>query len=400
MKYRKLRIMLIIAVLCAFMLPVSALAADIEPGSDAKGLVLLYGADADGNNVSGNYWNGFVVEDPDGQQYVIAGSGSYLDFVGGGEGITATAFTDEGTQAISATVYDISAGVALYKVEGSIPGASALHLADSTHIEIGGTAKVVGFDWTKLSGAETAVMHSAYATKVTGSDDGDKYTFYTIETAAPDSSWESAAVINDDGYVVGILISGDMDSFFPMDVIIRSLGYDDDADVTKDLKKDEDGNGGGVVVILLVVVILGILAYGYMRYRKNVAAGYTPDRRKKKRDDDEDIPLAMNYQPGERLCIIGISGYYAGQKFRINGEVTIGRSTARCNLVFPDSTRGMSNVHCMIRQRGSQLEVKDLGSTQGTFCRGLQVAPNTSVLLSPGERFYLGSPQNTFEVSL
>lgn len=398
MKAKKLSVILIIALLLAAISP-AALAA--PGGSAMEGLVLLYGADEEGNNVSGNYWNGFVVADPDGQQYVIAGSGSYLDFVGQGDTvITPTAFTDEGSCAVTATVYDISAGVALYKVDGSIPGATALYMADSTRIDIGGEVKVVGFDWTRLSGSNTRAMHSSFDTTVSASFEGEKYTFYTLADAAASADWESAAVVNEDGHVVGIFVAdSDLTTFFPVDVIISALGYKEGTHVTA---PNEDGPGVGLIVTLVLIAALAvILGYSYLSYRRKVAAGHLPDNRKNRRgEDDSDIPMAGNYHPGERLCIIGISGYYAGQKFRINGEVTIGRSAARCNLVFPDSTRGMSSVHCMIRQRGGQLEVKDLGSTSGTFCRGLQVAPNTSVMLSPGERFYLGGPQTTFEVSL
>jgi len=403
MKLRKLCLTLLIAALCLPALSAAAFADAVTPGDDAKALVLLYGADSEGNNLSGNYWNGFVVEDSEGDQYVIAGSGAYLDVIATEEKeqteITATAFTDEGTETVEATIYDVSAGVALFKADGDIPGVEPLPIASTKRVKAGDTVKVVGFDWTKLSGAETAAMHSAFVTEIEGTREEEKYTFYTLAEAAPDADWESAAVINDDGYVIGILIfDGDADSFFPMEYVLTALGYDADTAVTKD--KDGKGGGGGLVVaLLLILAVAAILAYGYIRYRKNVAAGYTPDRKARNKDDG-DIPLAMNYQPGERLCIVGISGPYANQKFRINGEVTMGRSTTRCNLPFPDSARGVSYVHCMIRQRGGQLEVKDLGSTRGTFCRGLQVAPNTPVLLSPGERFYLGSPQNTFEVTL
>ena len=370
-----------------------------------NGLVLIYGSDTSGNKTSENYWNGFVTVGADGEQYVLASSNSYLDFFNElNPSQKLIAWNDTGSATAEAKVCDVSAGVALYRISGRVSDASELPMAGSSHVKIGDTVTVIGFDWDKLGAdgrKDIAAMHSSYETKVERSVAGEKYSFFTLADPAPNANWESALVLNSEGYVVGILVTdSDLVTFFPMDAIIRELNYS--GDVTEKIKQKRSGPAAPLVIFLLIAAVVAVGGFALVQARRRRGKSVAQQRRGVSRpagQGEDSIPDASDYHPGEKLCIIGVSGYYAGQKFRINGEVTIGRSAARCNLLYPDSTRGISSIHCMIRQRGNQLEVKDLGSTYGTFCRGLQMAPNSPVLLSPGEQFSLASPLNTFEVS-
>ncbi len=393
---RRIIALIVLSLLIATLLPASAMAAGIDYSSS---LALLYGADSGGTKMSANYWNGFLTQDSQGVQHLIASSGSYLDLSNAEN--TAQRFivyNDSGSAQVEAIAYDTDAKVALYKVRGTLPDAAALPLADSSHIELNGAVTVVGFEWANLGGTLISSMHASYETTVTASVAGEKYTFYTLADPAPNADWESAAVINSEGYVVGILVADEtMQSFFPMDVLMKTMGFTGD---TAGRKAKSPGEHSKTITWVLLIVVVGILAAAFFVYRRRMKAGLgTPKAPMMAQENGGDIPVANDYHPGEKLCIIGLTGYYAGQKFRINGEVTMGRSAARCNLLFPETQRGISSIHCMVRQRGNQLEVKDLGSTYGTFCRGLQMAPNSPVLLSPGEQFSLASPQNTFEVA-
>lgn len=107
-------------------------------------------------------------------------------------------------------------------------------------------------------------------------------------------------------------------------------------------------------------------------------------------------------QIGSRL--IGISGEFAGKVFPVpaNG-ILIGRDNVSCQIIFSSNAQGISRHHCQInfnRQSG-MFVVNDLGSTYGTYTmNGVRIQSGQPLALNSGERFYLGSKSNTFEVKL
>ncbi len=70
----------------------------------------------------------------------------------------------------------------------------------------------------------------------------------------------------------------------------------------------------------------------------------------------------------------------------INGEATIGRGGG-CTISLPADTFA-SQVHARVVERDGQLYLEDLGSTNGTFLNGKQVA-NTE-RLRKGDRVQVG----------
>ena len=99
------------------------------------------------------------------------------------------------------------------------------------------------------------------------------------------------------------------------------------------------------------------------------------------------------------LRIQGVSGQFAGRRFAVGAQLRIGRDPARNDLVYPANSQGVSGVHCVLIVESGRLQLKDLGSTYGTFVNGSRLAANGTVELHVGERFYLGSEQETFVVS-
>jgi len=69
--------------------------------------------------------------------------------------------------------------------------------------------------------------------------------------------------------------------------------------------------------------------------------------------------------------------------------------------MFPDTMADISKRHCQLRfdSQSSKFWLEDLGSSNGTFlASGKSCRPGQPQQLSPGDRFYLASPANTFEV--
>ncbi|MDO4632844.1 MAG: trypsin-like peptidase domain-containing protein [Eubacteriales bacterium] len=101
----------------------------------------------------------------------------------------------------------------------------------------------------------------------------------------------------------------------------------------------------------------------------------------------------------EMPTIIGLRGYYENKSFTIQRTLVLGRSPAKCHLVYPANAPGISSIHCELRQKDGELYIVDYGSSYGTFVgRDQKLPPNRVYHLHNGETFYLATPQNSFLV--
>jgi hypothetical protein len=92
-------------------------------------------------------------------------------------------------------------------------------------------------------------------------------------------------------------------------------------------------------------------------------------------------------------------GHLAGSSFPIRGVIAIGRDPARCQVVYPADTKGISSLHCEVIEQAGSITLTDKGSTYGTFLAGGQkLAANQSVTLAAGAVFYLADPKNEFRI--
>ena len=112
-------------------------------------------------------------------------------------------------------------------------------------------------------------------------------------------------------------------------------------------------------------------------------------------------PAPVQNRSAANAYVVGVSGEKAGMRFPITGNgIMIGRDPAVCQIVMGNST-GVSRLHCLVSYNveSGMFIVSDRNSTYGTFTQsGVRVSPTNSVALRRGERFYLGSKQNMFEV--
>lgn len=112
------------------------------------------------------------------------------------------------------------------------------------------------------------------------------------------------------------------------------------------------------------------------------------------------VPPAPAAMPRRTACC-ACRAYPAplpGRRFPMADTVRIGRDPSLNQLSYPANVKGISRQHCELRLVNGQVYLKDLGSTYGTFLgSGQRLAPpNQPVLLKPGDRFSLASPQETF----
>lgn len=140
-----------------------------------------------------------------------------------------------------------------------------------------------------------------------------------------------------------------------------------------------------VVVIIAVVVVIVVV-----KGRKSAPAAPVQ-------------PMPQNNASAVRISqgavITGMKGIMANRSFNINGSIVLGRNSQKCNVCFPVDSKGISGLHCQIRQANGGYEIMDLGSSNGTFLgSGQKLTPNVPVFIPDGTYFYLGSAEQLFQI--
>jgi two-component system, cell cycle response regulator len=110
--------------------------------------------------------------------------------------------------------------------------------------------------------------------------------------------------------------------------------------------------------------------------------------------DWDDITRVQDGPPGstkakvdrEHAYLIVLAGNAMGEMFKLSRKQTvIGRGqTAHIRMM----DEGVSREHCEIQAEGDSMILHDLGSTNGTFCRGTRVDRHT---LEDGDKILVGS---------
>ena len=100
--------------------------------------------------------------------------------------------------------------------------------------------------------------------------------------------------------------------------------------------------------------------------------------------------------------LVGINGPLAGMVYQIgdNGLI-MGRDSVSCQVVIPDSQAKVSRTHCYVtfNPMSGMFIINDRNSTHGTFlANGSRISYAQPAALKSGGRFYLATPENTFEV--
>ncbi len=154
--------------------------------------------------------------------------------------------------------------------------------------------------------------------------------------------------------------------------------------------------GGIVLLAIIVLVILLIVRKKNGNDDNYSGTNYTmPLDNGANRTAPRQTPVAN--EAGARVIAIG--GTLNGKRYSVNGAIKLGRDSSKCGIAFPVNTQGVSGVHCEISFVGGVCYVKDLGSSYGTFTMdGQKLNPNAPQILKSGDKFYLASPENTFEV--
>jgi hypothetical protein len=155
----------------------------------------------------------------------------------------------------------------------------------------------------------------------------------------------------------------------------------------------------GGAVILVVIIILLIVLLTRKKPQPQPQSQPMTQPHSQPMTQPQNAPNPVQRQPEKSVRLIAVSGMLNGKKYGITGNVKIGRDAQKCAVAYPVNTQGVSGVHCELSFDGSVVYIRDLNSSYGTFlANGTKLAPNTPCILKSGDKFYLASPENMFEV--
>ena len=112
-------------------------------------------------------------------------------------------------------------------------------------------------------------------------------------------------------------------------------------------------------------------------------------------------PASPAFAAAQEYRIQGVSGVFAGRRFAINEgvPVRIGTDPTANDLIIPAGTAGVSRRHCVLTLKNGQIWLQDVGSSYGTMAGAQRLVKDQPVTLHMGDRFSLGSDQQTFVIT-
>ena len=337
---------------------------------------------------------------------------------------------------------DENTDIAIMRTNKKVRGRCALPLIESSHMEPTMAVYTLGYpgisdefsdvtyydgDFSSLVEDQTITMGSITKTNLVS--DGVKYFQIDADINHGNSGGPSVTA---EGYVIGIneAIMADSDGgnyiglVTHIDYVMENLdslgiSYDSvdpnqpleeptttpEAEIVQETTADTGKNASTdlyvkvlIVIVVVVLVILLVFVVFMVRRDKKREAQIAREREQylsRSRIEPYQNAQAVRGAPK----VIGMQGMFANNSFTITGNMIIGRSAARCHLVYPQNTPGISNVHCELRVMNGVLFLIDRGSSYGTFVGNqMKLNPNQPYQLHNGEVFYLAATQNSFIV--
>lgn len=167
------------------------------------------------------------------------------------------------------------------------------------------------------------------------------------------------------------------------------------------VEEEPEESSGGVPIALWVVIGVAVAAVAgvaiFLLLRKGKAGSPAPVQ------PVQPAP-APAPAPQKVPVLRSLAQQHNGVRIPIQGrQILIGTSQGECQVVFRAGTPGVSRRHCSISFDAATGDfiLTDLGSSFGTFLENRQkLAQGVSTRLRPGDRFYLGSPENLMSTGL
>lgn len=264
----------------------------------------------------------------------------------------------------------------------------------------------IGFPGLSDTVAENTTFNSRIKdmTITTGTVSNNDYnsggTTYILSDAKVNSGNSGGPMVDEYGQAVGIntaIIRDPSDGEFSNNMTLAlSIDYVtdalDDLDITY-IKGSADGttqrNSNGSVDTKLIIIIAAaaaVVCAAVVIVIVVVNNNKKKDSSKTGNDYHNNYPPTPPIQPTmqRKLVVTCERGPLKGQSVSSYSSIRVGRNPSACQLAFPDTTPGVSKMHCELSLTPGGAIVNDLGSTYGTYL-------SDGKKLMPGERRNIGN---------
>ncbi|MBP0984789.1 MAG: trypsin-like peptidase domain-containing protein [Oscillospiraceae bacterium] len=411
---KKLKKAICLLISLAIMAAMAVCASAATP-SEARDSVVLIAAgfskyvDADGsvyNNVLGK-GSGFAIGKPgEPISNIVTNAHVVTDAYGNKADSVTVYFSAAANKYMTAQIYvlDTKRDLCVLRLPEATTERRAMVLCRSNDIDIDDEFAALGYpsvaeknnDFIAYDQNDIVITKGGIAKQTMNSDGVN---VYMIDIAISEGN-SGGPLVNSKGEVVGIntyytsnkagILSTQVDASANYAVTIDELVRIIDRETVPYVLSTEVSNISVTMIIIIsaasVVVAAGVVVLVLVLKKKKKAPASAPT-------------TAGNQGSPVGAVITCEKGALAGRTFVIGDSLIIGRNPDRCGVSFPVNTQGISGVHCEVRKCASGYEIIDRGSTYGTSLgTGQKLMPNVPVYITNGTYFFLGSPDQLFQI--
>lgn len=456
MKKRIVSLALTVILLLAVPLTASA---DFDPETRNSVVVVETCLELDAGTVSFGWGTGFFVgEEGQDPMYLITNHHVIEPFLESGEGELVQAETTEGVLTGRSKIrvfydsddfkeaypvaYDEIKDLAVLKLGAATSKRTPLPLCSPTDNMVGSTIYAVGYpglaenvfaDATTTWGpSDVSVTSGSISRLLTTSGTGQMRLQIDCVIRHGNSG---GPLVNEDGQVLGIAVSSvsdeeDSSMYYGVNIdevipylkqydvpyVLQEAGATQSSSETslaegtapagdtivvpESTEEDPKESSGGVPAAVWVVIgvavaaVAGVVIFLLLQKGKKTPAQVQPVQ-----------PAPAPAPAPQKVPVLrSLAQQHNGVRIPIQGrQILIGTSQGDCQVVFRSGTPGVSRRHCSISWDAATGDfiLTDLGSSFGTFLENRQkLAQGVPTRLRPGDRFYLGSPENLLSTGL
>lgn len=448
----------LLAVFLLLAIPLTA-SADFDPETRNSVVVVETCLELDAGTVSFGWGTGFFVgEDGQDPTYLITNHHVIEPFLESGEGELVQAETTEGVltgrskirvfydsddfEEAYPVAYDEIKDLAVLKLGAATSKRTPLPLCSPTDNMVGSTIYAVGYpglaenifaDATTTWGpSDVSVTSGSISRLLTTSGTGQMRLQIDCVIRHGNSG---GPLVNENGQVLGIAVSSvsdeeDSSMYYGVNIdevipylkqydvpyVLQEAGATQSSSETslaegtapagdtivvpESVEEEPEGASGGVPAAVWVVIgvavaaVAGVVIFLLLQKGKKTPAQVQPVQ-----------PAPAPAPAPQKVPVLrSLAQQHNGVRIPIQGrQILIGTSQGECQVVFRPGTPGVSRRHCSISWDAATGDfiLTDLGSSFGTFLENRQkLAQGVPTRLRPGDRFYLGSPENLMSTGL
>ena len=455
---KKRIVSLALTVILLLVVPLTA-SADFDPETRNSVVVVETCLELDAGTVSFGWGTGFFVgEEGQDPMYLITNHHVIEPFLESGEGELVQAETTEGVltgrskirvfydsddfEEAYPVAYDEIKDLAVLKLGAATSKRTPLPLCSPTDNMVGSTIYAVGYpglaenvfaDATTTWGpSDVSVTSGSISRLLTTSGTGQMRLQIDCVIRHGNSG---GPLVNEDGQVLGIAVSSvsdeeDSSMYYGVNIdevipylkqydvpyVLQEAGATQSSSETslaegtapagdtivvpESTEEDPKESSGGVPAAVWVVIgvavaaVAGVVIFLLLQKGKKTPAQVQPVQ-----------PAPAPAPAPQKVPVLrSLAQQHNGVRIPIQGrQILIGTSQGDCQVVFRSGTPGVSRRHCSISWDAATGDfiLTDLGSSFGTFLENRQkLAQGVPTRLRPGDRFYLGSPENLLSTGL